>query len=267
MKYRSVILERKQGVAWIILNRPEKLNGMDLDMADELISASCEVAEDPETKVVVITGKGRAFCAGGDLSSSMYEIRDPQTLERIVLKFGRVAMNLRNMPKPVLAMVNGAAVGGGFGLALAADIRVASENARLGHAYLNIGVQSDTGAIYFLSHLVGVAKAAELIFMGKIVDAQEAEKIGLVNRVVPAERLESETAQMAEKLANGPALAMGLAKKTLYQSLTLNLAEAIELEARGHVLTMISEDMAEGIAAFKGKRSPRFPSTLGERRT
>jgi 2-(1,2-epoxy-1,2-dihydrophenyl)acetyl-CoA isomerase len=264
MNYESVLLEREKGVTRISLNRPEKLNGMDLEMADELISAIGEAAEDPKTKVVVITGKGRAFCAGGDLSSSMYAVKDPQELERIVLKFGQVAMTLRNMPKPVLAMVNGAAVGGGFGLALAADIRIASENARLGHAYLNIGVQSDTGSIYFLSHLIGVAKAAELIFTGKIVDAEEAEKIGLVNHLVSPERLEAETTEMAVKLANGPALAMMLAKKLLYQSLTLNIAEAIELEARGHVLTMLSEDMSEGIAAFKEKRVPRFPSAMGK---
>ncbi len=265
MTYQSVVLEREEGVALLSLNRPDKLNGMDVDMADELTSAVDAAGADPEARVLVITGKGRAFCAGGDLDSSMYDIRDPQELESIVLKFGRVAMALRNMPKPVIAMVNGAAVGGGFGLALAADIRIASEKARLGHAYLNIGVQSDTGAIYFLGALLGPAKAAELIFSGRILDAAEAERIGLVNRVLPAERLEAETMKMARKMARGPQLAMGLAKKALYQSLTLTMAEAVELEARGHVLTMLSDDMAEGIAAFKEKRAPRFPSTWGRK--
>jgi len=263
MEHKFIILERIEGVATITLNRPEKLNGIDLAMCRELILVTEELATDPEVRVVIFTGKGRAFCAGGDLDSSMYDVKDPHQLKEIIYMFGQVALNLRNMPKPVIAMVNGVAAGGGLGLALAADIIIASDKARLGHAYLNIGVQSDTGAIYFLPRLIGTAKAAELIFTGKIIDAAEAERIGLVNRVVLAENLVAETMELASKLAKGPTLAMALAKKSLYQCLTMDLASAIEFEARGHVMTMLSEDMTEGIAAFKEKRTPHFPSTMG----
>lgn len=262
MKYNSIILERSEGVATVTLNRPERLNAMDQATITGLLAAIEELTRDPEVKVVVLTGKGKAFCVGGDLDTPMYDIKDPSELGGLILMLGKIVLSIRNMPKPVISMVNGAAVGGGFGLALAADIIIASDKARLGHVYLNIGVQSDTGAIYFLPRLIGVSRAAELIFTGKVIDAAEAERIGLVNRVVPAERLEAETMELAAKLAKGPSLAMGLAKKSLYQCLTMDLASALEFEARGHVMTMLSEDMTEGIAAFKEKRAPAFPSTI-----
>jgi 2-(1,2-epoxy-1,2-dihydrophenyl)acetyl-CoA isomerase len=162
------------------------------------------------------------------------------------------------MLKPAIAMVNGVAVGAGFSFALACDIIMASDRARFGHVYLNIGVQSDCGATYFLPRLIGVARACELIFTGNIIDAAEAERIGLVNRVVPAEELETGTMELALSLTKGPALAMGLAKKSIYQGLTMDLASAIEFETRAHVITMISDDMTEGITAFKEKRTPKF---------
>ncbi len=262
MDYQNIICEQQDGITRISLNRPESLNGMTMDMCRELIEATRHAAEDRDTRVVIITGMGKAFCVGGDLSSPMYHIKDPGELEKVVQTFGQVAVNLRNMPKPVIAMINGAAAGGGFGLALAADILIASEKAKLGHVYLNIGVQSDTGAIYFLPRLIGVARAAELVFSGRVVDAFEARDIGLVNRVVPPDQLEDETMKLARRLAKGPAFAMGMAKRALYQCLTMDLATAVEYEARGHVMTMLSDDMQEGIAAFKEKREPRFPSTF-----
>ena len=265
MNYKNIILEQKNGVAVIRLNRPEKLNGIDQLMCQELISATEAVSADAEVRVLVITGRGKAFCAGGDLESDMYDIKDPVELKEVIMKFGQIALNLRNMEKPVIAMVNGAAAGGGFGLALAADIIIASETARMGHVYVNIGAQSDTGAIYFLPRLVGLARAAELVFTGKVIDAKEAERIGLVNRVVPADQLEAETMKLASRIATGPSLAIGLAKKALYKCFTMEADSAIEYEADGHLLTMLSDDMKEGIAAFKEKRSPVFPSNQGSK--
>ncbi|MDP6178667.1 MAG: enoyl-CoA hydratase-related protein [Desulfatiglandales bacterium] len=258
MGYKSILLKRESGVATIVMNRPGKMNGVDQEMCKELVAATEEVARDAEVRVVILTGTGKAFCAGGDLDSTIYDIKDPQELRDIILSFGQVSINLRNMLKPAIAMVNGVAVGAGFSFALACDIIMASDRARFGHVYLNIGVQSDCGATYFLPRLIGVARACELIFTGNIIDAAEAERIGLVNRVVPAEELETGTMELALSLTKGPALAMGLAKKSIYQGLTMDLASAIEFETRAHVITMISDDMTEGITAFKEKRTPKF---------
>ncbi len=258
MGYKSILLKRESGVATIVMNRPGKMNGVDQEMCKELVAATEEVARDAEVRVVILTGTGKAFCAGGDLDSTIYDIKDPQELRDIILSFGQVSINLRNMLKPAIAMVNGVAVGAGFSFALACDIIMASDRARFGHVYLNIGVQSDGGATYFLPRLIGVARACELIFTGNIIDAAEAERIGLVNRVVPAEELETGTMELALSLTKGPALAMGLAKKSIYQGLTMDLASAIEFETRAHVITMISDDMTEGITAFKEKRTPKF---------
>ena len=258
MGYKSILLKRESGVATIVMNRPGKMNGVDQEMCKELVAATEEVARDAEVRVVILTGTGKAFCAGGDLDSTIYDIKDPRGLRDIILSFGQVSINLKNMLKPAIAMVNGVAVGAGFSFALACDIIMASDRARFGHVYLNIGVQSDGGATYFLPRLIGVARACELIFTGNIIDAAEAERIGLVNRVVPAEELETGTMELALSLTKGPALAMGLAKKSIYQGLTMDLASAIEFETRAHVMTMISDDMTEGITAFKEKRTPKF---------
>lgn len=258
MEYKSVLVKRESGVATIVMNKPQTMNGMDLEMCREVVAATEEVGQDPGVKVVVLTGSGKAFCAGGDLGSPIYDTKDPQELNEIILLFGQVSINLRNMPKPAIAMVNGVAVGAGLSYALACDIIVASDKARFGHVYLNLGAQSDAGATYFLPRLIGVARACELIFTRDIIDASEAERIGLVNRVVPAEELETKTMELASKLAKGPSLAMGFAKKSIYQGLTMDLASAVEFEARAHVLTMISQDMTEGLAAFREKRAPKF---------
>ncbi len=256
--YKAIILERKAGLATITLNRPERMNAVDQEMIKELVRGTEEVKDDPEVKVVILTGRGKGFCAGGDLDSSIYDIRDPGELFAVVMMFGQVSLNLKTMPKPVIAMVNGVAAGAGLSFVLACDIIMASDRARFGHAYLNIGVQSDAGATYFLPRIVGVPKACELIFTGEIIDAREAERIGLVNRVVPAEELVDRTIELASKLTEKPSLAIGLAKKCIYQGSTMDLATAIEFEARAHTMTMLSDDMKEGISAFKEKRSPKF---------
>lgn len=257
-EYKAIILKRESGVATIVLNRPEKMNAVDPEMIEELVAATEEVRDDPAVRVVILTGAGRGFCAGGDLDSSIYETKDPGELSAVVLRFGQVSLNLRNSAKPVIAMVNGVAVGAGFSFMLACDIIIASDTARFGHVYLNIGVQSDAGATYFLPRMIGVPRACELIFTGKIIDAHEAERIGLVNRIVPAHELEAKVMEFAMKLAKSPALAIGMAKKSIYQGLTMDLTTAIEFEARAHVMTMISDNMREGISALKEKRPPRF---------
>jgi len=182
MGYKAIKVINEEGVATIILNRPEKMNALDLESVRELLRAIEEIGADETVRVVVLTGEGRAFCAGGDLTSQMYDITNPEELRKIIIEFGKVPINLRNLPKPVISAVNGAAVGVGLGFALSADIIIASEEARFGHAYANIGLMSDGGAIYFLPRLIGVSRACELMFTGKIIDAKEAERIGLVNQ-------------------------------------------------------------------------------------
>ena len=150
MAYKTIILEKKDKVAKLTLNRPDKMNGLDQEMCQELVAATEEVGKDGDVKAVIITGSGKAFCAGGDLSSTMYDVKDPKALSDIILMFGQVSVNINTMAKPTIAMVNGAAVGAGFSFALACDMRIASDKARFGHVYLNIGVQSDAGGTYFL---------------------------------------------------------------------------------------------------------------------
>lgn len=258
MTYQTIIVTKEDGIAKITLNRPEAMNSVNEQMLKDLLEATRDVESDEAVKVVVLSGAGRAFCAGGDLNAPMYKITNPLEMRRLVAEFGKIPLNLRNMPKPVIAAVNGAAVGAGLGFALAADIIIASEQARFGHVYRNIGLMSDCGSIYFLPRLIGVSRACEIIFTGKVIDAREAERIGLVNRVVPADQLEAVTRELAQQLARGPAVAMGLAKMSLYQGLGMDLATALEWEARAHAICMLSEDMQEGIRAFKEKRQPVF---------
>ena len=258
MDYQTIKVTKEQGVATILLNRPEKLNAVNEEMMKELVAATEEAGADETVRVVVVTGAGRGFCAGGDLSSPMYQSTNSAEIRKGIIEFGKVPLNLRNMPKPVIAAVNGAATGAGLGFALAADIIIASENARFGHIYTNIGLMSDAGSIYFLPRLIGVSKACEIIFTGRVIDAEEAERIGLVTQIVPADQLQSVVKELALKLAKRPAVAVGLAKISLYQGLGMDLPTAIEWEARAHALCALTEDMKEGITAFVEKREPVF---------
>lgn len=258
MGYETIMVTKEDGVATITLNRPEAMNSVNEGMLKELVEVTQEVGDDEAVKVVVLTGAGRAFCAGGDLEAPMYKITNSAEMRRLIVEFGKIPLNLRNMPKPVIAAVNGAAVGAGLGFALAADIIIASEKARFGHVYRNIGLMSDCGSIYFLPRLIGVSKACEIIFTGKVIDAGEAERLGITNQVVPADQLEAVTKELAVKLAKGPSVAIGLAKMSLYQGLGMDLPTAIEWEARAHAICMLGEDMQEGIKAFKEKREPVF---------
>ena len=257
MDYQNIIVKKEEGVATITLNRPDSLNAMNDEMLKELLEAIEDVGGDEAVRVIVLTGAGRAFCPGADLKSSAFEGERPAGMKRII-DWGNIPIKLRGMPKPVITAVNGAAVGGGFGIALAGDIIIASDKARFGHAYTNIGLMSDTGLVYFLPRLIGTSKALELIFTGRIIDAEEAERLGIVNQVVPADQLEAVTKELALKLAKRPPIALGLAKISVYQGLQMDLATSIQWEGRGHLICRFSEDSKEGVQAFKEKREPQF---------
>ena len=258
MDYQTIILKKEEGVAIITLNRPERLNALTPKMLEEIITVTREVGEDEGIRAMVVTGAGRAFCAGADLDSPIFSMTNPAEIKEAVQPFSQIVFGLRNLPKPVIASVNGVAAGGGCGIAFACDIIIASDRARFGLAFTNVGLHPNTGCAYFLPRLAGVAKACELIFTSDIIDAREAERIGLVNKVVPAEELEAKTREIALKIAQGPPIAISMAKASIYKSLAMDLPSVLDMEERAQAICILTQDAKEGIRAFLEKRKPLF---------
>jgi 2-(1,2-epoxy-1,2-dihydrophenyl)acetyl-CoA isomerase len=252
----------KDGVALLTLNRPDRLNALSGAMLDALLEALPRLAADPHVGCVVITGAGRGFCAGGDVKM-MAEGREMagDSLEdraqglRDKMETSRW---LHEMPKPTIAMVRGAAAGAGLSLALACDMRVASENARFATAFARVGYSGDFGGSWYLTQLVGTAKARELYYTAEIVDARQALALGLVNRVVPDDKLEEETLALARKLASGPRVALRYMKRNMNAAETGTLRDALDLEAWHHTRTGQTDDHREAAKAFVEKREPVF---------
>ena len=258
MSYEALILRKEDSVATITLNRPERLNAISPELISELISATEDIGQDESVRAVILTGAGRAFCAGGDVKDLLSQTTDPPELMGRSLEAARMIAGMRNVPKPLIAAVNGPAVGAGCNLALACDMIFAAENATFSEAFISLGLHPDCGGVYLLTRLVGVARACELIFTGKTISAREAERIGMINQVVAAEQLESTVKELAVRLANGPSTAIGLAKTTIYQGLTMDMASVLEAEARAISLCIATDDAKEGIAAFLEGRKPVF---------
>jgi 2-(1,2-epoxy-1,2-dihydrophenyl)acetyl-CoA isomerase len=250
MEFETIIFEKKEGVGRFILNRPEAMNALNNKMREELISAIEETEKDIEIRVLVITGKGRAFCAGGDVKGMGTQER-PINPSQIILR-------LANLEKPVISAVNGVAAGGGCNLALAGDIILASDQARFIQSFVRIGLVPDWGGMYFLPRLVGMAKAKELMFTGEAIDAREAERIGLVSKVFPSEEFEEAMNGLAKKLAAGPPKSMSLIKKILNWGQQSDLKTVMELEHLAQGICRETEDHKEGLKAFKEKREPNF---------
>lgn len=255
----KVILEKKEGVAWITMNRPEVLNAWDLEMMHDLVKVLIEIKDDEEVRAVVITGAGRAFSAGGDVKMQQRALDKPPAvkLERIIA-VQQICRQIVDMEKPIIAAVNGLAVGAACGITLACDIRIASENASFGELFIKRGLVPDTGSPFFLPRFIGIAKAKELIFSGDIIDAREAERIGLVNKVVPADKLEQETTKLATRLARGPTKAIGLAKIMINKSLATDLETSLNYAIQAQTICYDTEDHAEATRAFFEKRAPQF---------
>lgn len=258
MNYETLLLKRESGIATITLNRPDKMNALSPKMVHEIPQALEEVGQDKSVRCVVLTGAGKAFSAGADLDSPIFTMTNPADIKEFFGPVTRTVMAIRNMPKAVIASINGPAVGGSMNMVLSCDIVIASETARFGEVFVNIGLQPDYGGTYLLPRLVGMGKAMELILTGRIFDAREAEKMGLVSQVVPPDKLESTTQQLARKLANAPPLAVAAAKTSVYQALTMSLSTALEAECRAQSMLFLTEDMKEGIKAFLEKRKPQF---------
>jgi 2-(1,2-epoxy-1,2-dihydrophenyl)acetyl-CoA isomerase len=256
-----VLLEaRHEGIATLVMNRPDRLNALNNELATAVNEALGRIAKDESIRVVVITGTGRAFCAGGDLGAlgKGHQTGATHELEPLLRAGMQMVLKMRTMPQPVIAAVNGAAAGAGMNIALAADIRIAAEEATFGQNFAKVGLFPDYGGTYFLPQLVGTAKAAELFYTGDMIDAKTALSLGLVNQVVPASQLETEVKSLAQKIAQGPSLAIHAVKKALFASEEKELARALDNEVREQIRCYLSEDCHEGIRAFFEKRRPKF---------
>jgi enoyl-CoA hydratase/carnithine racemase len=256
-----LILEsRHDGVATLSLNRPDKLNAINKDLAIALNESLGRLTTDKSVLVVVITGAGRAFCAGGDLGliGEGRKKNDTTELEPLLRAGMHSVLKIRSMAQPVIAAVNGPAAGAGMNIALAADIRIASENATFGQNFVKVGLFPDYGGTYFLPQIVGPAKAAEMFYTGDMIDAREALRLGIVNRVVPAAQLEAETTELAKKIAEAPSVSIRAMKNALFGSHKLELEKALDEEVEQQLKCFRSQDCREGITAFLEKRPPKF---------
>jgi 2-(1,2-epoxy-1,2-dihydrophenyl)acetyl-CoA isomerase len=255
----TVIVDVSDHIGTLTLNRPEKLNALSGEMMEVLTAIVERMAESKEVRCVVITGAGRGFCSGGDIASMASGEALPN--ENPVARLRRLeetARLLHEMPKPTIAQVNGPAAGAGLSIALACDIRIAAESARFGTAFVRVGFSGDFGGTWMLQRLVGPAKARELYFTGDLIDAGEAERIGLVNRVVPDDKLPEETRAMAERIAQGPPIALARMKQNMNLGLVSDYSTLLNAEAENMVMTAATEDNREAIRAFLEKRPPTF---------
>lgn len=261
MTYECLLYEVKDGVATLTLNRPDRLNALGGSLRDDLHDAITRSRADPEVRVMVITGAGKGFCAGGDVKA-MNEAKEGQRerplLEKIAPGRDRTLLAMREAPQPIIAAVNGAAAGAGMNLALGCDIRIASTAAKFSQAFVKRGLHPDWGGTYFLPRVVGMARAAELIFTGEVIDAAEALRLGIVSRVVAPEELLPTVTELARAIAAGPPLAIRLAKHSLYANADRDLKSALEAETAAQNICFDTEDAREGIRAFIEKRPPLF---------
>ncbi|CEH30492.1 enoyl-CoA hydratase [Aneurinibacillus migulanus] len=254
--YETILYESIEGVAKITMNRPDKFNAFTEQMHKELLDALKKAGKDPMVRCIVLTGAGRAFNAGQDLAE--VEGGDVDFGGFLRKRYNPLIMQLRQTEKPIIAAINGVAAGAGMSLALACDMRLVSEKASFSNVFINIGLVPDSGGCYFLPRIVGIGKALELALMGEKVSAEEAYRIGLVNKVFPAVNFETEVMEYASKLAALPTTGMGLIKRTMYKGLEMNLEETLEYEALSQEIAGGTEDHKEGVQAFFEKRKPVF---------
>jgi enoyl-CoA hydratase/carnithine racemase len=259
----TLIVDRADGVVTVTLNRPEKKNAINGPMWRELIDVFEEVADTPSDRVLVITGAGDGFCSGADLSPG--DNPDLATQDsgigstfRQMRVVGRAALRLHQLPQPSIAAVNGVAAGAGLNLALGCDLIVASERARFSEIFSKRGLNVDFGGSWLLPRLVGLHKAKELVFFADIIDAVEAERIGIVNRVVPGDDLAKVAGELASRLAALPPIQLSISKKLLNQSFSVSMADALEFEDTAQAMNFASKDTSEAMLAFLQKREPKF---------
>lgn len=258
--YENIDITEADDILTITLNRPEKLNAFIGHMRRDLAEALEHAGSDRGVRVVIITGAGRAFCAGGDIGfmADLIERRDTEEFSRLLGSARRVVTAIRQMTKPVIAAVNGPASGAGCNLALACDLRIASTEATFSQSFVKIGLHPDWGGTYFLPHLVSPNKACEMFFLGDAIDADEALRLGIVNRVVAPDDLAEATSELATRLRDASPISIAAAKQAVYLGQSAELEEMLRYETEVQLRCFESEDGREGIRAFLEKRSPKF---------
>ncbi|MEE9202310.1 MAG: enoyl-CoA hydratase [Dehalococcoidia bacterium] len=261
MDYETLTVERRDGIALVTMNRPEKLNALDRRMAREFIRLREDLEADDEVRAVILTGAGRAFSSGGDIQDIMVRLAQASTKEKeeTIHLADMAFFHLKMLEKPTIAAVNGVAAGGGCCLAMACDMRIAAEDARFALVFVHRGLSgADAGATYFLPRMVGSGWAAELLYTGDFIDARQAEKIGLVNHVVAPQDLMEASWSLARRLADGPLIGLRMTKRALNRSIMSGLADQIEFEAAVQTYCFQTEDHQEGVRSFIEKREPQF---------
>ena len=257
--YETILFEKEGSVGNIALYRPEKLNAFDTTMHDELYAALGEAAEDEELRCIVLRGEGRGFSAGADLAQVMREADgDPDLGEYLRTTYSRLVRRMVGTEKPIVAALHGPVYGAGVGLALACDVRIAAENTKFSVAFIKIGLMPDAGVTFLLPRVVGLGRAMEMSMLGDAVDAKEAHRIGLVNKVVADDSLAEEARNLAAHLATMPTSALGMMKRSLCASFERDLETALEAEAEGQTFCGYTQDHKEGVSAFFEKREARF---------
>lgn len=256
-KYSTIELVKQDAIATIYLNRPSAMNALNDVLVEDLLAALDDVAADQTVRVVVLTGRGKAFCAGGDLFH-IVSLDELSAARDFIARAGSVTAAMMNLPKPIIAMVNGVAAGAGFSLTLASDIVFCAASVRFAQSFSKVGLVPDCGAHYLLPRIVGPYKAKELMFTADLIDAETAEKLGFVNRLVADDRLEEETYAFARRLVASPPMPLAMIKKIVNMSGMIDLATTLEIETESQTVCMRTADHREGVAAFKDKRAPAF---------
>lgn len=261
MKFNTLILEKEDSVCTLYLNRPKQLNSMNRESLEELAEAVKGVGEDPEIRVMILTGKGRGFCSGADkdLMQHMMGLKSGNAFRSFLRKAVQGSANLlEQIEKPVIAAVNGPAAGGGAELALACDFRIVSEEARFIFTEVMLGIIPDGGGIPRLTRLLGCGKAKEIILTGQIIDGREAERVGLANKCVPHDQLLEEAKALAHRLADNAPLAVGAAKRMIDQTMDVDLTTALDMVGFAQAELVKTQDAMEGVLALMEKRKPNF---------
>lgn len=263
MKLKTVIYEKHNQVVRITLNRPQRMNAINEQMMKELVSVLQDVENDRNARALVLSGAGEAFCAGADLKDDeeqypLFNETNPEIIrQRTRHEIQKVTLGLQKLDIPSIAMINGPAMGGGFDWALACDLRIGCEKSRF-RMGTGVGLLHGTGGTWLLPRVVGLPKALEIFFTGRIIEAEEAEKMGILNKLVKSSDLEAETMAMAEQIAHGPALQIRLHKLQIYKGLNMDLATALEFAATAIPISITSAEFKEGLSAFRQKRPPHF---------
>lgn len=257
-EFENILYDQADGVATLTLNRPAKYNALTEETSQELIAAFKMIERDDDARCVVLTGEGKGFCAGQDLTEVSDRGESFSLRDHLNQNYNKMVQTMRRLEKPIVVAVNGACAGAGFGLALAGDFRYAGESAKFLTAFIGIGLAPDTGVAYWLPRLIGPSRAAEMIFTNERVDATTAAQIGIVNKVFPDDQLMAETMKVAQHLAQSPTRGIGLSKRVLNKSLGVTFDEVLDYEAYTQDVAARTSDYVEGTSAFREKRQPQF---------